>query len=57
MDIDQRKEDHFVYDLNLEIRAMVQMWKPSAFVEAVENAHYAEEHMGLNEGMGSTIPQ
>jgi hypothetical protein len=32
------------------------MWKPSSIVEAVENAHYAEEHMSLNKGMRSTFP-
>jgi hypothetical protein len=36
---------------------MVRMWKPSSVVEAVENAHYAEEHMRLNGGMGSKFPQ
>jgi hypothetical protein len=47
----------FVYRLNPKIRAMVRMWKPSSVAEAVENARYAEEHMILNEGMRSTIPQ
>ena len=46
----------FVYRLNPKIRAMVRMWKPSSVSEAVENAHYAEEHMILNEGMISTFP-
>ena len=32
------------------------MWKPSSVVEAVENVHYAEEHMNLNGGMRPTIP-
>jgi len=36
---------------------MVRMWKPSSVVEAVENARYVEEHMNLNGGMRSTIPQ
>jgi hypothetical protein len=36
---------------------MVRMWKPSSIAEVVENAHYAEEHMILNGGMRSTIPQ
>jgi hypothetical protein len=46
-----------VYGLNLKIRGMVWMWKPSSVVEAVENARYVEEHMSLNGGMRSTIPQ
>ena len=29
----------------------MRMWKPSSVVEAVENVHYAEEHMNLNGGM------
>jgi hypothetical protein len=33
------------------------MWKPLSVVEAVQNALYAEEHMSLNEGMRSTVPQ
>jgi hypothetical protein len=46
-----------VYGLNPKIRAMVWMWKPSSVAEAVENARYVEEHMSLNGGMRSTIPQ
>jgi hypothetical protein len=46
-----------VYELNPKIRAMVHMWKPSSVVEAVVNAHYAEEHMSLNRNMRSTFPQ
>ena len=57
MDTDQRQAEHFVYGLNPKIRAMVQMWKPSSVVKAVENARYAEENMSLNEGMRSTFPQ
>jgi hypothetical protein len=57
MDIDQRREEHFVYRLNPKIRAIVRMWKPSSVAELVENAHYEKEHMRLNEGMRSTIPQ
>jgi hypothetical protein len=51
------KQNIFVYGLNPKIRAMVRMWKPSSVAEAVENARYAEEHMSLNGGMRSTIPQ
>jgi hypothetical protein len=51
------KQNIFVYGLNPKIRAMVRMWKPSSVAEAVESAHYAEEHMSLNGGMRSTIPQ
>jgi hypothetical protein len=47
----------FVYGLNSNIRAMVQMWKPLSVAEAVGNARYVEDHMSLNEGMRSTIPQ
>jgi len=43
--------------INDKIRAMVQMWKPSSVVEAVENACYVEEHVILNGGMRSTFPQ
>jgi hypothetical protein len=32
------------------------MWKPSSIAEAVENAHYVEEHMNLNGGMRLTFP-
>jgi hypothetical protein len=35
----------------------VWMWKPSSIVEAVENSRYTKEHMSLNRGTGSTIPQ
>jgi hypothetical protein len=35
---------------------MVRMWKLSSVAEAVENVHYAEEHMNLNGGMRSTFP-
>jgi hypothetical protein len=34
---------------------MVRMWKPSLVAEAIENEHYAEEHMNLNGGMRSTF--
>jgi hypothetical protein len=47
MDNDQRQVERFVYGLNPKIRAMVWMWKPSSVEEAVENEHYAEEHMNL----------
>jgi hypothetical protein len=57
MDIKQRKAEHFLHGLNPKIRAMVHIWKPLSVVEVVENAHYAEEHMRLNEGMRSTFPQ
>jgi hypothetical protein len=57
MDIDQQQAKHFVYGLNPRIRAMVRIWKPSLVAEEVENSHYAEEHMSLNKGMRSTIPQ
>jgi hypothetical protein len=57
MDIDQRQAEPFVYGLNPKIRAMEWMWKKSSVVEAVESAHYAEEHMSLNGGMRSTILQ
>jgi hypothetical protein len=57
MDIDQRQEEIFLYGLNPKIRAMVRMWKSSPIAEAVESARYEEEHMSLNEGMRSTIPQ
>jgi hypothetical protein len=57
MDIDQCQAYHFVYGLNLKIRPMVWMWKPLSMVEAVESAFYEEEHMSLNIGMRSTIPQ
>jgi hypothetical protein len=43
--------------LNPKIRAMVQMLKPSSVAEEVENDRYTEEHMSLNKGMRSTIPQ
>jgi hypothetical protein len=33
------------------------MWKPSSIAEAIENACYAKEHMRLNGGTRSTIPQ
>jgi hypothetical protein len=51
------KENVFLYGLNPRIRAMVQMWKPSLVVVVVENTRYVEEHMSLNGGMRSTIPQ
>jgi hypothetical protein len=35
---------------------MVRMWKPSSVAEAVENAHYAEEHMNLTGGTRPTFP-
>jgi hypothetical protein len=56
-DIDQQLEKCFVYALNHKIRAMVRMWKSSSVAEAIENAHYAEEHMRLNGGMRSTFSQ
>jgi hypothetical protein len=34
----------------------VRMWKPSFVAEAVENAHYAEEHMNLTGGTRPTFP-
>jgi len=46
-----------VYGLNPKISAMVWMWKPSSLVETIENARYTEEHLSLNKGMRSTIPQ
>jgi hypothetical protein len=57
MDTDQRQAECFVYELNPKIRAMVRMWKPSSVAEVVENARYTEEHMSLNGGMRSAIPQ
>ena len=56
MDNDQRQAERFVYGLNLKIRAMVWMWKPSSVAEAVENARYIEEHMNLTWGTRSTSP-
>jgi hypothetical protein len=56
MDNDQRQEDHFLYGLNPKIRAMVWMWKPSPVAEAMENAHYVEEHMNLIGGTRPTFP-
>jgi hypothetical protein len=47
----------FVYELNPNIRAMVQMWKPSSIVEVVESACYAKEHMDLKGCIRSSIPQ
>ena len=32
------------------------MWKPSSLAEAVENAHYAKEHMNLTGGTRPTFP-
>jgi hypothetical protein len=55
MDNDQRQEERFVYGLNPKIRAMVWMWKLSSVAEAVENAHYVEEHMNLTGGMRPTF--
>ena len=55
MDNDQRHAERFVYGLNPNIRAMVQMWKPSSLAEAVENAHYAKEHMNLTGGTRPTF--
>jgi hypothetical protein len=49
------KVEHFIYGLNLEIRAMVRMLKPSLVVKAMENAHYVEEHMNLTRGMRPTF--
>jgi hypothetical protein len=57
MDTNQLQAEHFVYRLNLQIRAMVRMWKPSSVVEAVESTCYIEENTSLNKGMRSTIPQ
>jgi hypothetical protein len=34
----------------------VRMWKPSSVAEAVENVHYAEEHVNLTGGTGLTFP-
>jgi hypothetical protein len=56
MDNDQRQAECFVYGLNPKIRFMVRMWKSYSITEAVENVHYAEEHMNLNGGMRSTFP-
>jgi hypothetical protein len=55
MDNDQRQAECFVYGLNPKIRAMVWMWRLSSIVEAVENAHYAEEHMKLTGGTRPTF--
>jgi hypothetical protein len=55
MDNDQRHAERFVYGLNPKIRAMVWMWKPSSVAEAMENAHYAEEHMNLTGGTRPTF--
>jgi hypothetical protein len=55
MDNEQRQVECFVYGLNPKIRAMVQMWKSSSIVEAVENARYAEEHMNLTGGTRPTF--
>jgi hypothetical protein len=55
MDNDQQQEEFFVYGLNPKIRAMVWMWKPSSIAEAVENAHYVEEHMNLTGGTRPTF--
>ena len=41
--------------MNPKIRAMVQMWKPYSIAEAMENAHYAEEHMNLTGGTRLTF--
>jgi hypothetical protein len=46
-----------VYGLNPRIRAMVRTWKPFLVAKTVENDHYMEEHMILNEGMRSNFPQ
>ena len=56
MDNDQRHAQCFVYGLNPKIRDMVRMWKLSSVAEAMENAHYAEEHMNLTGGMRLTFP-
>jgi hypothetical protein len=56
MDNDQRQVEHFIYGLNLKIRAMVPMWKPSSVAEAVENVCYMEEHMKLTGGTRPTFP-
>jgi hypothetical protein len=55
MDNDQRQAERFIYGLNLKIRAMVRMWKPSSVAEAIENARYAEEHMNLTGGARSAF--
>jgi hypothetical protein len=34
----------------------VRMWKPSSVAEAVENAHYVEEHMNLTGGTRPSFP-
>jgi hypothetical protein len=34
---------------------MVRMWKPSSVAEAMENVHYAEEHMKLTGGTRPTF--
>jgi len=56
MDNDQRQAERFVYGLNPKIRAVVRMWKLSSVAEAVENAHYAEEHMNLTGDTRPTFP-
>jgi hypothetical protein len=56
MDNDQRHAKHFIYGLNLKIRAMVRMWKKSLVAKAMENARYAEEQMNLTRGMRPTFP-
>jgi hypothetical protein len=56
MDNDQRQAECFIYGLNLNIRAIVWMWKPSSVAEEVENVRYVEEHMNLTGGTRSAIP-
>ena len=34
---------------------MVRIWKPSSVAKAMENAHYAEEHMNLTGGTRPTF--
>ena len=56
LDFDERQAEHFIFGLNLRIRALVSMWKPSSVVEAVECGCYAEKHLGIKKDVGPTKP-
>eukprot|EP00253_Pinus_taeda_P033151 PITA_33151 len=56
LDSDERQTERFIFGLNLCIRALVSMWKPSLVAETVECGRYVEEHLGIKKDIGPAEP-
>eukprot|EP00253_Pinus_taeda_P035628 PITA_35628 len=56
LDSDERQAEHFIFELNPRIRALVRIWKPSSVAEAVECGRYAENHLGTKKDVEPAEP-